>query len=322
MGGKRVTTESYMEDVKEIHKDKGYTYRPDWEYTGSKCLIEVHCPEHGWWTTKAYSHRGMRSGCPECAEGVRDRHCERLHQEKLRRKERELFDRQLERDQFVRDKFYSIYKGELELLSVCFPVGSHVRVKCLKHNNIYMRSTRSLWLRKGCVHCVEESISAIPWEEVYERFVDIHGNRYNYDEDTYVNSHTPLRMFCKEHGEFWKSPHNHTGLKSGCPSCSNYGFNPSKPGNLYYMRINSALGPIYKIGITNRDVQKRFLARDRSSMEIIAVWHYEHGGDAYEEEQRLLNKYKEHRYQVEDNFEWSSAGYTEMFDFDVLGLDV
>ena len=316
MGGKRVTTESYMEDVKEIHKDKGYTYRPDWEYTGSKCIIEVHCPEHGWWTTKAYSHRNMKSGCPKCAEGVRDE----MHQRRLRKELQRLYDRQTERDNYVINRIRSQYGDDLEVLSYCFPENCYIKLRCKKHNNVYMRNSKALWIGKGCLECAIERDS-LPWQEVYERFIDIHGDRYIYDGETYVNSHTPLRMFCKEHGEFWKSPANHISMNSGCPSCSNYGFNPSKPGNLYYIRINSSLGPIYKIGITNRDVQKRFLARDRTNMEIIAVWHYEHGGDAYEEEQRLLNKHKEHRYQVEDNFEWSSAGYTEMFDFDVLGLD-
>lgn len=44
-------------------------------------------------------------------------------------------------------------------------------------------------------------------------------NKYVYDESTYTNNYTKMKMICPEHGEFWQTVHNH--LKgNGCPICA------------------------------------------------------------------------------------------------------
>ena len=48
---------------------------------------------------------------------------------------------------------------------------------------------------------------------------EIHGNKYSYDESTYVKVSEPLRIICPEHGEFWQSFHAHINKKQGCPAC-------------------------------------------------------------------------------------------------------
>ena len=48
----------------------------------------------------------------------------------------------------------------------------------------------------------------------------IHGNKYDYSEINYVNSHTEIKILCKEHGYFNQMPLNH--LKGNqCYKCSN-----------------------------------------------------------------------------------------------------
>ena len=41
---------------------------------------------------------------------------------------------------------------------------------------------------------------------------------YTYDGETYVNSHTPMRIICPKHGEFWTTPKSH--LLYECKACS------------------------------------------------------------------------------------------------------
>lgn len=41
---------------------------------------------------------------------------------------------------------------------------------------------------------------------------------YEFDESTFIDSHTPMRVICKKHGEFWKAPRNI--LKYECWKCS------------------------------------------------------------------------------------------------------
>lgn len=52
-------------------------------------------------------------------------------------------------------------------------------------------------------------------EEAKRRHPDSH---YEYDESTYINTHTPMRIICPKHGEFWVTPKSH--LLYECKSCS------------------------------------------------------------------------------------------------------
>ena len=56
--------------------------------------------------------------------------------------------------------------------------------------------------------------------EFIEKAIKIHGDRYSYDNVNYVNSHTPVSITCKIHGDFMQSPTNHL-LGKGCPKCAN-----------------------------------------------------------------------------------------------------
>ena len=46
----------------------------------------------------------------------------------------------------------------------------------------------------------------------------VHGDRYDYSKVEYVNNNTPVEIFCRLHGAFWQTPHNHNKGK-GCPIC-------------------------------------------------------------------------------------------------------
>ena len=67
----------------------------------------------------------------------------------------------------------------------------------------------------------------LSWEEILKRFREIHGTKYIYDEKSYKDTHTKMRMYCSEkypdgtvHGWFEKSPHKHISQKQGCPYCT------------------------------------------------------------------------------------------------------
>ena len=70
-------------------------------------------------------------------------------------------------------------------------------------------------------------MNKLTWEEILRRFREIHGNKYDYDKSSYVNTHTKMRMYCHEkytdgteHGWFEKTPHKHISQKQGCPYCT------------------------------------------------------------------------------------------------------
>jgi Protein of unknown function (DUF723). len=57
-------------------------------------------------------------------------------------------------------------------------------------------------------------------EEFIAKARAVHGDRYDYSRVDYVDSVTPVRIVCPEHGEFKQRPAMHLS-GSGCPGCAN-----------------------------------------------------------------------------------------------------
>ena len=56
-------------------------------------------------------------------------------------------------------------------------------------------------------------------DEVLEKFVSVHGDRYDYSLVEYVQAHAKVAILCKDHGGFDQTPNSHWH-GSGCPTCS------------------------------------------------------------------------------------------------------
>ena len=162
---------------------------------------------------------------------------------------------------------------------------------------------------RGCPHCSGH----IPIS--YQLRLDM-DNRGIIALEEYKGSSTKILHRCQK-GHEWKTHPESVLAGNGCPSCAKTGFDPNKPATLYYLRVSG--GKAYKIGITNRSVKDRFRIKDFEKLEIVHETHYEIGQDAYDAEQLILKKFAHCSYRGEPLL---STGNTEMFDYDVLGLDV
>ncbi len=94
------------------------------------------------------------------------------------------------------------------------------------------------------------------------------------------------------------------------------GFDPSVPAIMYYLKING--GEAYKIGITKRTVNERFLASELKRIEVIKTWDYETGKEARKKELLILREFEYAKYKGDDLLD---IGNTELFDRDILCLD-
>lgn len=82
------------------------------------------------------------------------------------------------------------------------------------------------YIEKGCflifLLYIYKKISMskrMTYDEFLKKYKEVHNDiNYDFDESTFVDSHTPMRVICKKHGEFWKSPRNI--LKYDCWQCS------------------------------------------------------------------------------------------------------
>ncbi len=95
------------------------------------------------------------------------------------------------------------------------------------------------------------------------------------------------------------------------------GFDPNQIAIVYY--IKDVTTNLYKIGITNGNVELRFGTTKMKEIEVLQILSFENGENAYLVEQALHNHFK--GYQIDNENFKDVGGYTEFFDRDVLNRD-
>lgn len=130
--------------------------------------------------------------------------------------------------------------------------------------------------------------------------------------------------FGKNNKSAYQAAHKRNIMDSICAHMVNGigGFNPDKPGILYYIRFDSDYDlPIYKIGITNlatNDRIKSMVVNEGYTATILKEFYFEDGKECYELEKLYHTEFKEHLYYGEPIL---NNGNTELYNIDVLNLD-
>jgi integrase len=87
---------------------------------------------------------------------------------------------------------------------------------------------------------------------------------------------------------------------------------------LYYLRVSTQFGPLYKLGITRGTVAQRFRQNVRK-VEILKIWEFSTRKEASTQERELLNGFSAYRYKGQPIL---TNGNSELFTHDILGLDL
>jgi len=299
-GSKRKTTEEFIIEAKKIHRDT-YNYSKV-KYISNQTKVTITCPKHGDFFQIPSSHIYKKAGCPTCAI---------QHRTKKLTKSVENF---IEQANYIHKNSYDYSK--IEYISSL----KKIEIICKKHG-AFWQSPSSHLQGKGCKKCSIEKNKNIRRKSIkdfIEKATKIHKETYNYSTIKYTNNKVKIAIICKIHGVFWQNPSHHLN-GSGCPNCAFTGFNTNKPAILYYLRIDTDKYPLYKIGITNYTIQKRFSKNDLKKITIIKVFTYTLGENALKEEKRILKKFKTYQYKGDKILE--SKGDSELFVKDVLSLD-
>ena len=111
----------------------------------------------------------------------------------------------LERIQKQLDDFYS-GKYIVEYIPDNLKGQSVIKLKCLKHNNVFEIKCNYLFRGKHistnlCPLCIKEN-SFISSEEYFRRFRERWGDRYDTSESVYNGSDKPITFKCSKHGYF------------------------------------------------------------------------------------------------------------------------
>ena len=59
-------------------------------------------------------------------------------------------------------------------------------------------------------------------DDFIEEAIKLYGDKYEYSEVVYKNSSTKVKIICKEHGPFLKTPQKFINAKQGCRECTGY----------------------------------------------------------------------------------------------------
>lgn len=198
----RLNTDEFITRSKKIHNNR-YTYN-DATFTGSHALITIGCTKHGNFQIKAYKHLNCGVGCPQCRSEEHVRlPCTNFN---------EFLNKLKSKPNFNNYDFSKLqpFKSKLQL----------VEIECKQHGKYQTRIGR-LETRKffGCKQCAVKADKHTT-DIFVKRSSIIHNNRYTYNNSEYVNSHTPIKITCKKHGDYICTPHIHVLGGGVCPICT------------------------------------------------------------------------------------------------------
>lgn len=301
---KKLTYEKALEKTWASHPTDKNNYGYLNEYPGRHKPWKIYCYEcNAWFTQNAGNHINGQ-GCRKCSYDKR----------------RILFALGLlkftEKANKIHNNIYDYSKG--------IYVNSLIKIEiiCKKHGSFWQKPNDHL-NEHGCPDCAKENQlkPQISLSKVLETANQIHNFKYGYswiDMIGYRNKRNKVPIICPNHGIFYQSLETHCS-GNGCPACANHGFDPTKSATLYY--IKDIPTGLYKIGITNNSLERRFEGKFKK-IKVIKTWHYDSGFDAREQEIKLHKEYTSDRLLNES---WvtkrGSNGATEFFNKDVLGLD-
>ena len=180
-------------------------------YIKSNAKVDIICDTHGRSTIRAgtilFNSEGRTQyGCKKCAdEGTGS-------------------SRMLPFTEFVRQMQEKHGKDAVEYLEEGYVgMGGNITYICPTHGKVTATAFNHTKAELPCKFCAVErrSVNArIPFEQFLEKSRKIHGDRYDYVEDSYIAMSESTGIVCKVHGEFNQVPSDHVTSKAGCPKCA------------------------------------------------------------------------------------------------------
>ena len=300
-GNKPLSVARFVERASKKHSDR-YDYSHV-KYENVESKIEIICPDHGPFFQRSMSHlKGF--GCPRCG---------RINTAKKLGHSTQRF---LEDAQKAHGNKYDY--SQVRYINAL----TNVTIICPDHGSFDQMPANHI-RDVGCPKCGDESAAMLrtrTTEEFVQEAKDMHGDLYDYSKVEYVTSHEKVEIGCLVHGSFFQTPASHISNKTGCPGCALTGFDQTKPGLLYYIAVKTNDGrTLYKIGITNLSVERRFPAADRARIRVVRIWRFDIGQIAAKREAVIISQFARYRYYGPDIL--VGSGNTELFTKDVLGLD-
>jgi hypothetical protein len=189
----------FVEKARKVHGNK-YEY-VEASYTKSEAKLTIICPEHGPFTQQGGSHLATR-GCPSCAR-IRTNNAHNISFEEFLRRARAAHG---EKYQYVKSS-YTVSDNKLTII-------------CPKHGP-FQQSGYSHMQGRGCDKCAHEKMAEkrkMPFAEFVRSARAVHGDKYEYDESSFMGAQDKMIIRCPKHGVFSQRAYSHI-KGSGCQQC-------------------------------------------------------------------------------------------------------
>jgi len=215
--GRNITSKMFIENAIKIHGDK-YDYSLV-QYTKSRTNIIIICKIHGKFEQSPTSHL-QGNGCKQCFY--------------INKKPNYKYTT----ESFI-EKVIGIHGDKYDYSKVDYQgTDTKIIIICKKHDEFLQTPTSHLQ-GSGCRKCANELKKLGTYydntlrvkytiETLLQKFLSIHGDKYDYSKVDYVNNNTKIIIICKMHGEFLQKPSCHI-IGQGCSKC----------GHLHEVKIRS-----------------------------------------------------------------------------------
>ena len=268
-----------LEDrFREIHNNK-YDYSKS-IYINTKTKIEVSCKKHGtiFWITPNH-HLNGGTGCTKC---IPERTLEARATEFLVKANKV-------HPQYDYSKV--VYRTSIE----------KVIIICPEHGEFKIRPDH-LVRGQRCTKCADIAVgekNILPFKNFLNKAREVHGDRYDYIEDSYNGTSKKVDIICKLHGVFTQPASDHL-WGHGCPHCANMlkhkKYHKDKT-TLYYIKFILEDAYYFKIGITKQSISRRYANLSKyphiKGYEIISSKEFPNGHSAYTVEQEIVSTFKD-----------------------------
>lgn len=285
-----------LEDSFNITHANKYDYSST-VFKSAKDPLEILCSTHGMFLQRAADHK-RGQGCPKCAHKILTKSTE----------------------QFVL-KAEEVHKHKYDYSLVKY-TGAHkpVTIKCVLHG-IFTQTPHNHLQNHGCYECgrksTEESLKSST-DVFITKAISVHKDKYDYTSTEYTYSAESVQIVCKHHGVFTQRAADHL-RGCGCPKCGRLnqrGRYLSEPTILYYLKMQTEVGVLFKVGITLSRIG--IAGRYRGSSipyEVLQQCEFKTGKEAFQIEQQLLAENMHSRYY---GMKVIPDGNTELFITDIL----
>lgn len=280
---KRRTTEEFITEAIAVH---GNTYDYSLvKYINKDTRVEIICPIHG--VFEQIPHNHLRGAiCKKCSIPIGTK-----KSAKTQTKSQETFLSQ------VKEKHGDKYNYDKVTYT---RAADSITITCKLHGDFEQRAFAHL-SGQGCPKCAKiqrDKDLVLPNEVFIEKAINVHGDRYEYTLTNYTGMRNPITATCKIHGEFTLRAQDHLS-GSGCQYCGNINSTANylnEPTLLYFLFFPKH--NVYKLGITivRHGVKNRYKTED-VDYEVLYVKEFPTGKSAYCEEQKLLSKNRDIKYE-------------------------